>query len=137
MDIKELYLYTQNLSVLYVEDNKSLLKAKMEIFKELFLIADAAENGLIGLEKYKQKRHDLVITDINMPYMNGIEMIDHILKIDKNQAIIIISAYLKSEYVSKLSKFKKIDFLTKPVGGDELITTIFDVIKPIKKAEFI
>ena len=133
MDIRELYLYTQDMSVLYVEDNKNLLSAKMEIFKEIFQNADSAENGLIGLKKYKKNRYDIVITDLNMPYMNGLEMIDHVLKIDANQAIIIVSAYLKTEYISKLSKFKKIDFLTKPVGGDELIRSIYEVVKPIKK----
>ena len=135
MDIRDVYLYTKELSLLYVEDNKNLLRAKMGIFKEIFKYADEAENGLEGLEKYKKDKHDIVITDINMPYMNGIEMIDNILHINKNQAIIIISAYLETEYMSELENFKKIDFLTKPVGADELLSAIYEVVKSVKKIE--
>jgi len=76
------------LDVFFVEDNHELRLQMEGMFSELFKNVEIAEHGQIGLEKYKkrlaqkQSAYDLIITDINMPVMNGIEMIHAINEIN-------------------------------------------------------
>lgn len=77
---------TRHLSILYVEDDTTLLKETSENFENMFLKVDTSIDGREGLEKYLQffktnsKHYDIVITDINMPKVNGIELIKKFIK---------------------------------------------------------
>ena len=79
--------YFSKITVLYVEDDIEIREELESFFsfrvKELFV----AENGSEGLELYKKHQPDIVVTDINMPLMNGIEMLKHIRAIDKNTPV--------------------------------------------------
>ena len=74
--------------------------------------------------KYQEESFDLIITDINMPGMNGLDMIEKIQKINPSQEVIVLSAYAEIEYLSKLSKLNIACFLTKPVDIKKLVTKI-------------
>ncbi|KJU87585.1 response regulator receiver protein [Candidatus Magnetobacterium bavaricum] len=84
-----------------------------------------AENGKDGLERYKDHKPDVVITDIEMPVMNGLEMIDRILEIDGNQAIIITTAYDDNEHKSD----RACRNIIKPIDYDELVKAIIKCMK--------
>jgi len=66
----------------------------MTIFlNKIFTKLDAVENGEEGLKKYTQNHYDIVITDIQMPKMDGLEMISRIKELHEKQEIIVVSAY--------------------------------------------
>ncbi|MCK4874283.1 MAG: response regulator, partial [Sulfurimonas sp.] len=96
--IKTLKDIAQDFSVLYVEDDERLRESTSIIFKDLFKEVIIAGDGLAGLSLYKEHRDktesyfDIVISDIQMPNMDGIALSKEILKINKKQKIIIVSA---------------------------------------------
>ncbi len=135
--IKELYHYSQDLEILFVEDDDELRSQMEGMFSELFKRVDTAENGKAGLLQYtkwredKNKPYDLVITDINMPEMNGIDMIHAIYKSDPMQPVIVVSAHNESDYLMELLYIGINSFLIKPVKHQELITTLYKATKAI------
>ena len=126
MNIKILKEKTKDLTLLYVEDNEQLKNIKLEMFNEIFKKVVYAENGYEGLMKYQEEHFDLVITDINMPVMDGLEMIEKIQKTDPCQSVIVLSAYAEIEYLTKLSKLNIYCFLTKPVDRKKLLLKIYE-----------
>jgi YesN/AraC family two-component response regulator len=124
MNIKELKEKTKSITLLYVEDNEQLKNIKLEMFNDIFQKVVYAKDGYEGLMKYQEESFDLIITDINMPGMNGLDMIEKIQKINPSQEVIVLSAYAEIEYLSKLSKLNIACFLTKPVDIKKLVTKI-------------
>ena len=131
IDYDKVYNLTKNFTILYIEDDVSFLKETKSVFAELFYEVDTASNGEEGLVKYKEylntKKipYDLVITDICMPFMNGIELTKEIYKINKNQQIIVISAYDESKYLLELLNMGIEQFLVKPINLDILLSVLF------------
>lgn len=91
-EIKNLIQKTQNLNVLFVDDEKDIRNSIKTFFDKFVKNFYLANNGLEGLKIFKEKEIDVVITDIVMPKMDGSEMIKEIKKINPNIFIIIISA---------------------------------------------
>jgi YesN/AraC family two-component response regulator len=129
MNIKDLKEKTKELTLLYVEDNEQLKDVKLEMFNEMFKKVVYAKNGYEGLMKYQEESFDLVITDINMPVMDGLEMVEKIQKIEPTQTVIVLSAYAEIEYLTKLSKLNILSFLTKPVDMRRLLDKIDESTK--------
>ena len=132
MDVRELKSLTKNMSLLYVEDNGCLSKANMQLFEDIFLEVDLADDGALGFELYQKKEYDLVISDINLPKMNGLIMLENILKGNSTQPIIVVSAYSKAEYLSRLQELKIEHFLTKPVCSKNMISSIYQSIRNLE-----
>ncbi len=124
MDIRDIKEITQGLDLLYVEDNRELREKKTLIFNELFKRVDVAKDGYDGLEFYKNRDYDLIITDLNMPVMSGLEMLKKIKSLNPNQKCIVYSAYSELEYHSYLQELNIIEFLVKPVSLDKFLTAI-------------
>jgi putative two-component system response regulator len=74
-DIREA---AQGISVLYVEDDSALRQTTARLLASFFASIETAENGMEGLNKYKKGSYDLILTDINMPVMNGVKMAEQI-----------------------------------------------------------
>ncbi|MFC5407212.1 helix-turn-helix domain-containing protein [Cohnella soli] len=72
-----------------------------------------ADNGLKGLQEYKRLRTDLIMTDIRMPIMDGIDFCTEILKLNRNAKIIVISSFMDFEYVRQAFKLGVMDYLLK------------------------
>ena len=124
MNIKELKEKAKSVTLLYVEDNEQLKDIKLDMFNDIFQKVVYAKDGYEGLMKYQEESFDLIITDINMPGMNGLDMIEKIQKINPDQEVIVISAYAEIEYLSKLSKLNIACFLTKPVDIKKMVSKI-------------
>jgi len=128
---------SNNLKVLYVEDNEIVLKSTIYILEEFFDYIDTAENGRVAIEKYEAfyKEHhdyyDIVITDINMPEMNGIDMSKAIYSLNDEQNIIVISAHNETHYLIELINIGVSNFILKPININHLqqvISRVSDVI---------
>jgi YesN/AraC family two-component response regulator len=141
VDLHKVREYTKELKVLYVEDDKGLLKETEELLLNFFKDIVTATNGEIGLELYKNGEFDLVITDIKMPKMDGIELSEKIMEINSEQAIIITSAYNDSDKLLSLIKIGISDFLLKPINLEQLLKVLYKVSKNIythkKEKEFL
>ncbi len=112
----------KTLKVLYVEDCEIVRESTIDILDHYFTEVDTATDGEEGLQKYKQfyeEHHafyDIVITDINMPKMNGIEMIEVIMKMHPEAHIIVMSAHNESDYLLKLINLGISNFVLKPIN---------------------
>ena len=141
--IEELYHYTKDLNILFVEDDEQLRFQMTALFDELFNEVDTANNGQEGLQKHKKrldddkKPYDLIITDINMPKMNGIEMIHAIHEDNSFQPIVVVSAHNESDYLMELLHEGVNSFLIKPVKHEDLINTLYKISKAISNEKLI
>ena len=129
VDLKKLKEYTKDMKVLYVEDDKLIQKEINEFLKRFFPVVDLADDGRRGLELYQQGNYDLVVSDINIPYMDGIEMSKAILKENPNQSIIINSAYSESEYLLELINSGIEYYVLKPINVKQFTKAIYKIIK--------
>ena len=127
--IKDVQNYSKQLNVLYVEDNDKVREETAEIFKLLFAKVDTAANGQEGIEKYNHEMYDIVITDINMPRLNGIEMIFQIHQINPEQKVIAISAHDEPETLISMMREGVSTFLLKPINLDTMIKIIYPVCR--------
>ncbi len=127
----------QKFSVLYVEDDKQLRDATSVIFQDLFKQVAIAEDGEEGLSIYKEFldstgcSFDIVISDIQMPKMDGISLSKEVLKINKNQKIIIVSAYSETPYFIELIKMGVSSFIQKPISSEQIFDTLYEVCTSI------
>jgi len=123
----------REISVLYVEDDVELSKSTEEFLKNFFIVVDTAFNAQKGLALYKEHKHDLVITDIKMPHIDGLEFIRQIKDINPDQKIIVISAFDFSDLVEP-GVHKRFDiFLKKPVAYSVMIENLEKICEEILK----
>ena len=85
-----------------------------------------ADDGVVGLKKLTAEKFDLVITDINMPKLNGVEMVKAIRRKDRHQMIIVISAHDEPHYLIDLINAGAQYFLSKPIDLTELISILYE-----------
>jgi len=78
IDLNKLKELAHSLSILYVEDDPSVQIIVQNYLQKLFARVVTADDGVEGLAAYKREKFDIVITDISMPGMNGLELIAHI-----------------------------------------------------------
>ena len=130
MPIKTLHEKTKDLSLLYVEDDAVLREVNQDLFREFFKSVDCTQDGREGLQMYCDHRHDIVITDVNMPVMGGFEMIAEIRKIREDQPVIVLSAYREIEYLSQLRTLQVSHFMTKPIDIKRFTSVLSEVLSP-------
>ena len=111
-----------NLTILYVEDEKMISEEVSFYFKKYVKDFFIANNGEEGLKLFKEVNPDIIITDIQMPKMNGLDMIKEIGS--TSVPIIITTAYSDIEYFLKAIELKICKFVIKPIN---LIDLILDV----------
>ncbi len=137
MDFKLVQEYTKDLSILYVEDNDAIRASTTSVFENFFKNVDVETNGLSALEKYVNYYsshgvdYDLVITDINMPVLNGIDMAKKILEQTPTQPIIFVTAHDESSYMLEAIRMGASSFLIKPLKIDDLASVLHKVSQAI------
>jgi diguanylate cyclase len=131
MDIKRLKEMGSSCSVLYVEDEADLAAQAIDFLRKIFAVVIHAANGSEGLATYKQGVYDLVITDILMPQMNGIEMSRQIRQINGSQVIIVVSAHKDMNDMIDVLNIGVDGYLLKPVSYENLINELGRTLKNI------
>ena len=143
---KDLHYRLESLHVLYVEDSATMRHATQKLLAPYFDNIDSATDGVHGLELYRnfrkqhEKNYDIVISDLEMPNMDGKELARAILSIDPSQEIIIISASNDLTILIDLINLGVRKFLSKPILAQQLHTTISEVatnlrLKKLKEEE--
>ena len=128
---QELLQYTKNLNLLFAEDHEELRQSTTEILKNFFNSIDAVDDGDKALELYKKNSYNIVLTDIRMPVMDGIELTQKIYKINPEQCIIILSAHDESKYLIPLINLGVSQFIKKPIDYQELMDSLLKISKAL------
>lgn len=123
--------YTRSLmkefTVLYVEDEESVRLVMTDLLKRKFKEVITAVNGKEGLEKYKQHKPDLIITDNIMPEMDGLVMVEHIREENMHIPIIIITAFSQLDNLSRSIELDVNFFVKKPPSKEEFDRALTEV----------
>ncbi|MGO4371264.1 response regulator [Paenibacillus sp. MCAF20] len=117
--------------VLIVDDEvvirKGIVKL-LENFGRTITETDEARNGEEALQRLIDKRPDMIITDIQMPVMNGLELIARVRESNPELEIIVLSGYAEFEYVQQALRYQVTDYLLKPVTQERLDEVISKVL---------
>lgn len=131
--IDQLITWSKDLRVLYVEDDISLREEVSIFLSDIFESVDLATNGKEGLEKLALNSYHIVITDIRMPIMDGIEMIEKIKELYPNQPILVTSAHNEIEYLIKLINLGVDNFITKPLQSEQVFKVLHKIVEHINQ----
>ena len=124
-NIKNLIDISKELSILYVEDDVPIQKNMTIYLSKIFKKVVIASDGEEGLDLYKRESFDIVLTDLSMPKMNGIEMIEAIKKENEEQLILITTAHTESEYILRAIKDGIDGYILKPFNMTQLNYELF------------
>ena len=119
----------KELTLLLVEDEDSIRESMQEVFSGVFQKVISASNGDEGLKKFKKFSPDIVIADIMMPIMDGLEMSKQIKEVSKNTPVIILSAYSEKERLLKAIDVGIDKYVIKPIDMDELFVVLEQIVK--------
>ena len=128
-NIESIIKYTSKLKLLYVEDNSDARTATLSILEEFFDDIIIAVDGEDGFDKFNKNSIDLIITDINMPRLSGIEMLKKIRKFDKEISVLILSAYNETGYFMDSIKLEVQGYLIKPIDIEQFSATLNKVVE--------
>lgn len=137
-DTKKLYAKTKKYNLLLVEDYKPLRDEMSELLSDFFKSVVIANNGQEALNIYKERKEKkedafgLIISDIQMPVMDGVEFSKAVRHIDEDQKIMILSAYTDKEYLLELINIGISQFITKPIEYNELLQALANICKEVE-----
>lgn len=131
--IASLKQMSKGMTLLYIEDDPQAREAANSLFSEFFDDVIVGFDGEDGARLYASHHNkiDLVITDITMPRMNGIEMIQHIRQINPEVAIIVLSAHNEISFLTQTIEAGVDGYLLKPLNVTQLIRTIGKVVEKL------
>jgi len=114
----------QDLTILYVEDDIDTQKLIKRILDSSAKEVYVASDGVEGLEMYKEKQPDIVLTDICMPHMNGLDMSKEIKEINPKQPIAIFTAFDNPEYLKQASELEIGTYILKPFDSEQFFNSL-------------
>ncbi|PHR72001.1 MAG: hypothetical protein COA66_07300 [Arcobacter sp.] len=137
MDYALLKKYTKDIKVLFVEDDTDFRKEFEELLLNIFSHVSVAIDGEDGLNQYKKYHertntyYDLVISDIKMPNVDGIELVNTMYQINKEQIVVILSARSEFSYLLPLINLGIQHFFTKPIDYSDFLDDILIISNKI------
>ncbi len=134
--IKSLQFYTKKLKLLYVEDNTETRTSTLSLLERFFDDIVVAIDGEDGFNKFKQFNPDIVFTDINMPKVDGLKMMNMINDTTEEKIpILVFSAHDESSYLLRAIKSGVDGYLIKPVEIEKFIEELYRVMREKYKAQ--
>ncbi|WP_419777118.1 response regulator transcription factor [Malaciobacter marinus] len=127
-EIKEILT---SLTIAYVEDEKNI---RENMSKTLNLLCNNCidfQSAEELLNYYEKNSVHIIITDINLPNMNGIELIKKIREKDEKIPIILLTAYIETQYLFDAIKYKVVEYLPKPIDYETLIQALLKATKDL------
>lgn len=109
--------------ILVVDDEKSIRNTLREILEYEKFIVDEASDGMEAIEKVRENRYDVILLDIKMPKMDGIEVLEQLMKLT-DAPVVMISGHGTVETVVEAIKKGAYDYITKPLDLNRLLVTI-------------
>jgi len=115
-----MYNNLKDKTILYIEDDEVVLKNISKLLGNYFAGIHTAYDGEQGYKQFIDKDVDLLIVDIELPKINGIELIKKIRKLDEHIPIVVISAYTKTDYLLESVELKLDKYIVKPFTSKKL-----------------
>lgn len=110
--------------VLIVDDQNGIRVLLVEVFSSEGYETFQASNGKLALEIVKSEKPDLVLLDMKIPGMDGLEILKHIKAIDSNAKVIMMTAYGELDMINEATALGALMHFTKPFDIDELRTAV-------------
>lgn len=117
----------KNLKILYIEDETLIRKNAIEYLNFYSDFVYEAIDGIDGFEKYKEIKPDIIICDIKMPRLNGLELIEKIRINDKETKIIVATAHVDTKFLLKAVELQLVKYLTKPITENKLLPVLKEI----------
>lgn len=125
--------YLKSMSVLLAEDDEVIAKSVHNVLsvfvKEIFI----AENGKEALAIYQTQKPDIIILDIQMPYLSGIEVAQEIRKSDTKTPLFITTAFNDTSHLHKAIPLMLVEYLIKPLSFEQIQNTLLKCVSYIQK----
>ncbi len=121
--------FLKNLTILYVEDEEPIRKNAAEYLRRICKEVFEAKDGKEALGIWKESQPDIIITDINMPRLNGLDMARYIRTHDTQVQIIIATAHSDTEYLMQAVELQLVKYLIKPITKEKLLGALNQSIK--------
>ena len=121
-----------NFTVLYVEDSKTMRTYVQDFLSKLVKKVYVANDGKEGIDVYLKEKPDIVISDINMPNIDGLQMSRIIKKSHKDKPIILLTSFNDAEYLKKAIALGISSFVSKPLKEDELVDALTNVANELQ-----
>jgi len=118
-----------DIKILLVDDDPIILRLMISILDSQGYNYETAHDGLQAVDKMKKDTFNIVITDINMPNMNGMELLKHIIEFHPKTGVIVATGYSELYSYVDVINAGAIDYMTKPFSGDELLAKLQRVIR--------
>ena len=115
MELKD----TKNIKILVVEDDEIARENEVEYLQEYFENIYEAKDAFEALKIYEQIQPSIIITDIQMPKLNGLEFVQRIREKNDEVQIIVLTAFCDKEYLLKAIELKLVKYLVKPINEKE------------------
>ena len=131
--------YARDMKLLIVDDVEANALFYEKSFGKYFSVCDIAKDGLEALDMWNKDRdfYDLIVTDVDMPRVDGLELVKHIREYSMDQSIIVITAVTDIEANQDLAYYYIDGLLPKPINNKKLFVLLYRVLKKIDdKREF-
>ncbi len=112
-----------NATILIVDDDASIRKGLSLVLHDKYAVITAA-NGSEAIALFQRERPDIVLLDVGLPEIDGVEVLQQIKQNDPNAAVIMVTAVEEVKTIVKAVKLGAYDYLVKPIGSQELLLTI-------------
>ena len=123
----------KNIKILYVEDDEIARENGIEYLENYFEHIYEASDAIKALQLYEKHKPDIIITDIQMPKLNGLELVKRIRQKDKKTQIIIITAFCDKDYLLKAIELQLVKYLIKPVKEKEFEEALFLCVNSLQE----
>jgi len=110
--------------ILIIDDEKSIRKTLREILEYEKYIVDEAADGIEGVAMIQKEKYDIVLCDIKMPKMDGIEVLDKVMQLSSDTPVVMVSGHGNIETAVEAVKKGAFDFIAKPLDLNRLLVTI-------------
>jgi len=124
---------TNQYSVLFIEDEKAIRDNYVSYLQKHFQNVYEAEDGEQAYEIYKRKRPELLIVDINIPKLNGLDLVKRIRETDRETKAIMLTAHAEVKYLLEATELNLSKYLVKPITRKELKAALSNAIEDINK----
>lgn len=130
--VEYLLKFSGNITLLYAEDEPLHQQVMLRYLSRYFKEIDTVSNGREALERFNSaKEYDLIITDINMPIMSGMKLIQEVKRVDQDQEVIVISAFSEQDKLMRAINLGVNGYILKPVDFNVLNTALYNSVSKL------